>query len=209
MTSAIEKATNSIYREISLSKYEIVGKYYQLPIKKIDNIFVSCEFYNFITYLGFRIEIFNTTRINVINVVNQDFITNITKNKNYPISDEVNTKFFIEHILSELPHYKFNKKTSQFEVPDAVAITDINEDIYELFKDVENIQLKIDTCPCCLEPCNWKLAHTCEHPICVPCFQKLPSKDDDNGNAQKTCPTCRGDCIKIVDDDDDDDDDDE
>jgi hypothetical protein len=199
MTSAIEKATNSIYKEISLSKYEH-GGYYQLPIKKIDNIFVSCEFYNCHEhYLGFRIEIFNTTRINMCH----DFITNITKTTTAR-SDVANTKNFIKNILTELPHYKFNKKTSQFEVPDAVAITDINEDIYELFKDVENIQLKIVMCPCCLEPCNWQIAYTCEHPICVPCFQKLPSKDDDDGNAQKTCPTCRGDCIKIVDDDDDD-----
>jgi len=194
MTSAIEKATNSIYKEISLSKYEQVGKYYQLPIKKIDNIFVSCEFYHTCNTLGFRIEFWNTARINMDN----DFISNITHNKNFPISDEVNTKLFIERILCEIPNYKFNKKNSQFEVSDGVAISDINEDIYELFKDVENVQLKIEICPCCLEPCNWKLAYTCEHPICVPCYQKLPSKDDDDGNEQKTCPTCRGGCIKIV-----------
>jgi hypothetical protein len=199
MTSAIDKATNSIYREISLSKYEN-GGYYQLPIKKIDNIIVSCEFYNcHQLYLGFRIEIFNTRRINMCH----DFITNITKTTE-PTRDVIETKKFIKNILTELPHYKFNKTTSQFEVPDVVAISDINQDIYEFFKDVENIQLKIVMCPCCLEPCNWKIAYTCEHPICVPCYQKLPSKDDDDGNAQKTCPTCRGDCIKIVNDEDDD-----
>jgi Zn-finger protein len=105
MTSAIEKATNSIYKEISLSKYEH-GGYYQLPIKKIDNIFVSCEFYNCHEhYLGFRIEIFNTTRINMCH----DFITNITKTTTAR-SDVANTKNFIKNILTELPHYKFNKK---------------------------------------------------------------------------------------------------
>lgn len=195
MTSAIEKATNSIYKEILLSKYEN-GGYYQLPIRKIDNIIVSCEFYNcHVNYLGFRIEIFNTARINMCH----DFVTNVTKTTT-STRDVTETKNFIKKILTELPHYKFNKKTSQFEVPDGGAISDINEDIYELFKDEENILLKMEICPCCLEICNWKLAYTCEHPICVPCYQKLPSKDDDDGNTQKTCPTCRGDCIKIVDD---------
>jgi hypothetical protein len=204
-TSAIEKAANSIYKEISLPKYENIGKYYQLPIEKIDNIIVSCEFYIAHNSLGFRIEFWNTKRINIGN----DFISNITPNAKYPVADEVNTKFFIEHVLSEILHYKFNKKTSQFEVP--YDDGDINDDIYELFKDKENIKLKIDTCPCCLEPCNWKLAHACGHFICVPCFQKLPSIYDDDCNENKTCPTCRGDCIKYVknDDDDDDDDDDE
>jgi hypothetical protein len=197
MTSAIEKATNSIYKEILLSKYEN-GGYYQLPIKKIDNILVSCEFFGCHgLYLGFRIEIFNTARINVCH----DFITNVTKSSD-STRNVTETKNFIKKILTELPHYKFNKITSQFEVPDVVDISDITQDIYELFKDVENIQLKIEMCPCCLEPCNWKMAYTCEHPICVPCYQKLPSKDNDNGDAQKTCPTCRGDCIKFVDEDD-------
>lgn len=192
MTSAIEKATNKIYNEISLPKYETCGKYYQLPIKKIDNIIVSCEFYHACRTLGFRIEIWNTTRTSE----NHDYKTNIFHNSNYPISDEVNTKFYIDHILREIPQYKFNKNSSQFVIPDEYE--DINEDLFELYKDEENIKLKMDICPCCLEPCNWNLAYTCEHPICVPCYQKLPSKDDDDGNEQKTCPTCRGDCIKIV-----------
>lgn len=203
MTSAIDRATEKIYNEISKPQYgNICGKYYQLPINSIDNIKVSCEFYHACRTLGFRIEIRDTHRTYDVNSGDMpDFKTNIMHNKDYPITDAINTKLFIKDILSELPHYKFNKNSSRFVVPDKYE--DINEDIFELFKDVENLKLNCDICPCCLEPCNWNLTYTCEHPICIPCYQRLPYKPDDDGDEQKTCPTCRGNCIKFHGDEDD------
>jgi hypothetical protein len=190
MTSAIEKATNSIYKKLIK---KLLGNY-ELPIKTLDGIRCDCDFFTTSDCdIRFGIAILDTARINIQgNYVANNYI-------DCKITDESKSKIFISDILRKLPQLKFNKLKNRFEIPHE----DENPclDVYELFKDEENIKLKIETCPCCLEPCNWKLAYTCNHSICPPCYQKLPNTiidDEDN----KTCPTCRGACIKFVGDSD-------
>ena len=187
MTSAIEKATNSIYNKLNKETYSN----YELPIKKLDGIRCDCDFFtSHDGYISFVIHLLDTQRINV-----QGNYTANTFKLNCKITDESMSKIFISDMLRELPQLKFNKLKNRFEIPNDDEDADL--DIYELFKDEANIQLKIETCPCCLEPCNWKLAYTCGHSICPPCYQKLPNTIIDNED-NKTCPTCRGACIKFV-----------
>jgi hypothetical protein len=187
MTSAIEKATNSIYNKLNketLSNYE-------LPIKTLDGVRCDCVFFiSSDEKISFVITILDTARINV----QGNYVANTYK-LNCKISEWCMSKIFISDILVELPKLKFNKLKNRFEIPKEDEDADL--DIYELFKDEENIKLKIETCPCCLEPCNWKLAYTCGHSICPPCYQKLPNTIIDNED-NKTCPTCRGACIRFV-----------
>jgi hypothetical protein len=187
MTSAIEKATNSIYNKLNtetLSDYE-------LPIKTLDGVRCDCDFFSRGDgYISFVIHILDTQRINV----QGNYTANAYKLNSETIDESISKKF-ISDILVELPKLKFNKLKNRFEIPNEDEDADL--DIYELFKDEENIKLKIETCPCCLEPCNWKLAYTCNHSICPPCYQKLPNTIIDNKD-NKTCPTCRGACIKFV-----------
>jgi hypothetical protein len=187
MTSAIEKATNSIYNKLNK---ESLGNY-ELPIKTLDGIRCDCDFFTTRDgKISFVIEILDTQIINVHgNTAN-------TYKLNCKITEECMSKIFISDMLRDLPKLKFNKLKNRFEIPNEDEDQDLL--VFELFKDEANIQLKIETCPCCLEPCNWKLAYTCGHSICPPCYQKLPNTII-NGKDNKTCPTCRGDCIKIVD----------
>jgi len=191
MTSAIEKATNSIYNKLIKKTYSSCA----LPIKSLDGVICDCDFFKgYDGDVSFVITILDTARDNI----NGNYTANNYYSKG-KITDEGKSKIFIGDMLRELPQLKFNKLRNRFEIPDEDD-EDTSLDIYELFKDEENIKLRINTCPCCLEPCNWSL-FTCGHSICPPCFQKLPNAvidDEDN----KTCPTCRGACIKIVDEDD-------
>ena len=191
MTSAIEKATNSIYNKLIKKTYSKYG----LPIKSLDGVICDCDFFKgYEGNISFVITILDTARDNI----NGDYTANTFQNKNIKITDESKSKIFISDMLRELPQLKFNKLYNRFEIPNEDENPSL--DVYELFKDEENIKLRIETCPCCLEPCNWSV-FTCGHSICPPCFQKLPNTiidDEDN----KTCPTCRGACIKIVDEDD-------
>ena len=191
MTSAIEKATNSIYNKLIKKTYSSCA----LPIKSLDGVICDCDFFKgYEGNISFVITILDTARDNI----NGNYSANTFHDKNCKITDESKSKIFISDMLRELPQLKFNKLRNRFEIPNEDE--DPSLDIYELFKDEENIKLRIETCPCCLEPCNWSV-WTCGHSICPPCFSKLPNTiidDEDN----KTCPTCRGACIKIVDEDD-------
>ena len=184
------KATNSIYNKLIKKTYS----QYKLPIKSLDGVLCDCDFSKgYESDISFVITILNTERDNI----NGNYTANEYKSK-CKFTEECMNKIFISDILVELPKLKFNKLKNRFEIPNEDEDADL--DVFELFKDEENIKLSIETCPCCLEHCNWSL-FTCGHSICPPCFQKLPSKVDDY-NEQKTCPTCRGTCVKIVDDDD-------
>ena len=187
------KATNSIYKKLNKE----TCSNYELPIKSLDGIRCDCDFFTSSDgNLSFVITILDTERINI-----QGNYTANTYKRNGKITEECMSKIFISDILVELPKLKFNKLKNRFEIPNEDEDECPCLDVFELFKDEENIKLTIETCPCCLEPCNWKLAYTCNHSICPPCYQKLPNTiidDEDN----KTCPTCRGACIKFVGDSD-------
>ena len=182
MTSAIEKATNSIYIKLTEQSQ------WSLPIKSIDGVRCDCDLFNFRHDFSLLITILDTEII----AYNVDY-TSICEF----YDDESKTKNIISNMLRDLTQLKFNKLKNMFEIPTKDRVVVPEPDIFELFKDEKNIKLRIETCPCCLELCNWSLL-TCGHSICPPCFQKLPNTPFD-GKDNKTCPTCRGPCIKNVD----------
>jgi hypothetical protein len=113
-----------------------------------------------------------------------------------PSLNAVKIKEFIETTVSLLHTLKFDKLFGKF-----MEENDITKEIFrhdmKLLEGNTNIVLSCQDCPCCLEPTMSKTM-SCNHPLCLPCFQKIQkiSCDGDCDEMEcdghhRLCPLCK------------------
>ena len=119
----------------------------------------------------------------------------ISKDSSKIISNIQNNLLNDEWILMKLteisnyePNQKFDKTISMFKTPDDISPDDA---IYDLFKDEENMTLRLKECPCCFAITNFMPCKN-KHYTCLACYAELPYVIEDGiEEQQKKCPTCR------------------
>ena len=185
MTTPIQTAVNAIYSKLTRTQRNTL---YKMPIRNIDGLLVYVTFNKEVfssnnIYFKFNIDLMNSCR----SIHSDD--TNVYQAlilQQTLIEDEVKT--FIYDILRELPSLKFDKTISMFKTPDDISPDDA---IYDLFKDEENMTLRLKECPCCFAITNFMPCKN-KHYTCLACYAELPYVIEDGiEEQQKKCPTCR------------------
>jgi hypothetical protein len=207
----LERELNSEqYQQLQIKKiakyilkncYPRQGNYFNLPIKKIDNISVIVEFtyegnHDELSYLSCNIRLAPNIEYTMAEFLIRDF------------NDDFTLEQGLLLIFEKLKKLKFNKSKGLFIDPsknndgDSQQEENIMITVFSILKGCENISLSINECCACLELTE---THTsCGHNICIACYSRLEVVKHEwreyygRDSFYKKCPMCRSIIDKLL-----------
>jgi hypothetical protein len=110
----------------------------------------------------------------------------------FELFNEEAVRIIIDEMLEIIPTLKFDLFTGKFVKRHHLQAAEL-----DMFKDIEGLELKGEKCSICFEIVN-TTSH-CKHYLCVPCYQQIPLKkdeddeddDEDADDIYRSCPICR------------------
>jgi hypothetical protein len=93
----------------------------------------------------------------------------------------------LDDMKTELSKLHFSLFSGQFINKPSIIFQEM-----EFFQDIPSIKTMGEECPVC-QDCITITKTECGHTLCVPCFQTIKKRNDENGNEIRPCPICRED----------------
>jgi len=99
--------------------------------------------------------------------------------------DRPTISILLDKMKENLKTLKFDKFSGMFTEHEITILS-----YMDFFSDIPSIKIDGEECPVCKD-CITNTKTNCGHTLCIPCFQIIKQREDDDGDEIKPCPTCR------------------
>jgi hypothetical protein len=99
--------------------------------------------------------------------------------------DRPTISILLDKMKEELKKLNFDKLSGMFIGYETTLLPYV-----DFFSDIPTIKTMGEECPVC-QDCITNTKTECGHTLCVPCFQTIKERKDEDGDYIKPCPICR------------------